>query len=162
MTTIGAPAFVPPLPRRAPGRVAIRVGIGARVGASACAVAILAVLSTAAWLNASPDGHGTHLQLGMFPCGWVMAFNKPCPTCGMTTSFSHAADLRFGASFLTQPMGMVLAVGSAAGFWGCLHVALTGSRLASICATMVRPRGLWTLAAGTAAAWVYKLATWPG
>lgn len=120
---------IPAIPARIERVRVARVGISARIGAAACASAILAVLCIAAWLRPDSAGHGTHQQLGLFPCGWVMALNKPCPTCGMTTAFAHAADCRFGRSFLTQPMGMVLALGSATIFWGCVHVAVTGSRL---------------------------------
>lgn len=45
------------------------------------------------WLNpyqsdGSPRQMATHTQLGMPPCNMVALIGKPCPTCGMTTSFS--------------------------------------------------------------------------
>lgn len=130
--------------------------------AGAVAAGLLAILAVAAWLTPSPHGHGTHTQMGMYPCGWVVAFDKPCPTCGMTTAFAHAADGRVWASARAQPMGMVLAVGSAGAFWGALHVAATGSRLGRVGATMLGGRGLWALAILGAAAWAYKVLTWTG
>lgn len=98
----------------------------------------------------------------MYPCGWVVAFDKPCPTCGMTTAFAHAADANLWQSAKTQPMGMLLAVGSAGVFWGAAHVAATGSRLGRVGATMLGGRSLWVLAGLSAAAWAYKVLTWPG
>ncbi len=149
-------------PDTAPGRRLNAVSASGRVLSGVIAAMMLAVLCIAAWVRPSPDGHGTHTQLGMYPCGWVRVLNKPCPTCGMTTAFAHAADSRLDRALIVQPMGAILAVGTAAGFWTALHVAFTGSRLGSICATMFRPWGVWTLAGLTAAAWAYKMLTWTG
>ena len=102
------------------------------------------------------------MQLGLRPCGWVVAFDKPCVTCGMTTAFAFAAEGDMASAARAQPMGLVLALATAAGFWAALHVALTGSRLGSICARMLGARWLWAIAALAAASWAYKLATWPG
>jgi hypothetical protein len=79
----------------------------------------------------------------------------------MTTAFSHAADGDLRASFLAQPLGCILALGAAAGFWGAVHVAATGSQLGTVCARLLQPRALWGLAGAAAAAWAYKYATWP-
>src|SRR6185503_8103051 len=49
------------------------------------------VLGVAAWLTPSPTGIGTHQQLHMPQCGWIAIADLPCPTCGMTTAFAHAA-----------------------------------------------------------------------
>ncbi len=56
------------------------------------AVGWLGVFAIAFWLN--PYVHGrartmeTHLQLGLEPCTFKTLCNLPCPSCGMTTSFS--------------------------------------------------------------------------
>jgi hypothetical protein len=138
-----------------------KVGLWARIGAGCIAGMVLGVLGTAAWLRADPAGHGTHTQLGMPQCTWAAAFNVPCPTCGMTTAFSHVAHGEFVAGFWAQPLGSVLALAAAAGFWGAVHVAVTGSQLGAYSARMLRPRVLWGLAGAAAAAWAYKYATWP-
>ncbi|MCA9610613.1 MAG: hypothetical protein KC619_33690, partial [Myxococcales bacterium] len=39
----------------------------------------LAVLVTAAMLTPSPEGHGTHTQLGLPPCGFLVYTGYPCP-----------------------------------------------------------------------------------
>lgn len=126
---------------------------------AACA----ALLGVAAWLSPDGAGHGTHTQLGMPPCGWVIAFDKPCPTCGMTTAFSHAVRGRLWAAFVAQPFGAVLAVAAATVFWMGLHSAVTGSRALSTLGRLFLPRYVWIGVALLIAAWVYKLVVWtPG
>lgn len=51
---------------------------------------IFGLLILARGLQPNPDGLGTHEQLGLPPCGFKMFFGKPCPSCGMTTSWAHA------------------------------------------------------------------------
>jgi hypothetical protein len=124
-------------------------------------VAALSLLGVAARLTPSATGVGTHLQLGLMQCGWIMAFGKPCPTCGMTTSFAHAAHGHLGPAIGAQPMGAALALAASAAFWIGLHVALTGSDLGRVCGILLRPRVLWLIAGAAGAAWAYKLLVWP-
>jgi Protein of unknown function (DUF2752) len=75
----------PQRPRRAPRYV--------RVFLAAMAVGFAAVLITAACLrpydaDGSANRMGTHMQLGLEPCNMVLMTGKPCPACGMTTSFA--------------------------------------------------------------------------
>lgn len=123
---------------------------------------MLALLLTARWVEPSPKGHGSHTQLLLQPCLWAAYFNKPCPTCGMTTAFAYAARGNLLQSFLTQPFGMVLAVSSAAIFWIALFVTVTGSTLARAMSGWVGSRALWLMLAGLLAGWAWKLATWTG
>ncbi|MEL7482766.1 MAG: DUF2752 domain-containing protein [Planctomycetota bacterium] len=137
-----------------------RLSIGPRLLAAVTAFACGAVLVTAASLKADDAGHGTHEQLGLPACGWAKTFNAPCMTCGMTTAFTHAAEGDLWASFVTQPAGMLLSVGTAAVFWLGLFVAVTGSRLGEHLARLVTPRTLVIAAFLGGAAWVYKLIVW--
>lgn len=130
--------------------------LGALIGALAC----LAVILMAAWVNPDPRGHGTHEQFGWAPCGILAATGRPCFTCGMTTSFAHAAHGQFWSSLRTQPMAFVMVVSTAAAFWGCLHVALTGSRLGAVASRLLRPRWMWLAAGLWGVSWVYTLLTW--
>ena len=135
---------------------------GRRVLAGVLAGACLSLLILAAWLSPSSDGHGTHTQLGFRPCAWASLSDKPCPSCGMTTAFAYAAEGSFTASMAAQPMGFMLAMGAATIFWGALHVAVFGSAVGQFAAHMVRPSTLWIFGGAAAAAWAYKIVTWPG
>lgn len=138
------------------------VTLGHRLGALAIACACLAVLLAAARLSPSDSGHGTHVQLGLPPCGWAMILGKPCPTCGMTTAVAHAAQGRPVAALLTQPAGAAVALLTASIFWVCAYVACTGSRLGERMLASLSVRAVWWSLAILLAAWGYKVLTWRG
>ena len=59
----------------------------------AMALAFTVVLTLAFTLNpydadGQPRTMATHTQLGLPPCNFVTLTGKPCPACGMTTSFA--------------------------------------------------------------------------
>ncbi|MEP7337375.1 MAG: DUF2752 domain-containing protein [Acidobacteriota bacterium] len=64
-------------------------------------------LAIARLLHPSAKGYGTHQQLGLPPCVFFQLTGIPCPSCGLTTSFAHAARLHFYQAFLTQPFGLI-------------------------------------------------------
>jgi len=74
------------------------------------------VLAATAWialgvawmLEPSPEGLGTHEQLGMAPCGFYRMFGIPCPTCGMTTAFACLAHGDVAGALVAQPFALVL------------------------------------------------------
>lgn len=138
------------------------MGFGPRLLGLVLALGCAAVLWTASDLSADEAGHGTHEQLGLPPCMWAQSFDAPCMTCGMTTAFTHAAEGDLWTSFVTQPMGMLLAVATAAVFWVGLFVAVTGSRLGEHAARLLSTRVLLLTAALGGAAWVYKIVVWNG
>lgn len=111
-------------------------------------------------MRADADGHGTHQQLGLPPCGWVIAFDAPCPTCGMTTSFAHAAAGDPIAGIVNQPMGGLLAVATAMVFVGAAHAALFGVNPGPLLKPLRRPLSLWVGIGSILASWVYKIVTW--
>ena len=68
------------------------------------------VLTIARVLSPSPNGLGTHQQLGLPPCFFHQWTGIPCPTCGMTTSFAYTVRFHFYEAFVTQPFGMFACV----------------------------------------------------
>ncbi|HJL16328.1 MAG TPA: DUF2752 domain-containing protein [Sandaracinaceae bacterium LLY-WYZ-13_1] len=74
----------------------------------------LAVLITAATLTPAAEGHGTHTQLGLPPCGFLVYTGFPCPGCGLTTSFSHMIRLDVVGAFGANPFGILLFLCTAA------------------------------------------------
>jgi hypothetical protein len=124
------------------------------------AAACLAPLLIAARINPDRAGHGTHEQLGLPACAWAATTGAPCPTCGMTTAFAHAVRGELLAAFLAQPMGLLLALGAAVGFWAGLHVALTGSALGRVFARLLAPKFVWIIAGVAAVSWAYKWMVW--
>lgn len=140
---------------------ASRVNTPARVVAAFIAMSLLAMLAIGASLNPDPHGHGTHTQLGLPRCGWEAALGMPCATCGMTTAVTHMAHGHPVRAFLTQPLGALIALAAAAGFWAALHVAATGSQVGTLIGRWIRPRTLIALGVIAMAAWGYTIATWP-
>lgn len=119
----------------------------------------LTLLVVSAFLRPSADGMGTHTQLGLPACGWMLSTGYPCPTCGMTTSFAAAANASFLASARAQPFGTLLAISTAIGFWGCLHVTAFGSRIGRIFARAFTSRVLIGLVILFLLSWGYKILT---
>ena len=72
-----------------------------------CAVAIT-VLTIAVRLNPDPRGVGTHEQLGLPPCAFLIEHGIPCVSCGMTTAFTAMAHLRPGLAWQANPFGILL------------------------------------------------------
>lgn len=133
-----------------------------RILAAIVAIGAASVLGLAAWLEPSEAGLGTHEQLNMPSCGWITLMDLPCPTCGMTTSFAHAADGRFLASFVAQPLGFLLAIATTMALFVAVYVVFTGSRVAGQFTRLwVRGSG-WALTAIIVAAWVYKVISYKG
>lgn len=129
-----------------------------RLLALSIAGAAMAVLITAAWLRPDIAGYGTHTQLGLQPCGFLMRTGIPCAGCGMTTSFAYLVRGRMISSFVAQPFGMILCILTAASFWAALYIALTGRPAYRLLAT-ISPRFhalFWIPLAG--AAWLWKIA----
>jgi len=114
--------FTPPVERQ-------RLGPAGRAAALIIACAALSVLVLALQLKPSRDGNGTHLQMGFQPCTFLRTTNLPCPSCGMTTSFSWFAHGNWLASFYVQPGGFALALTCGAVFWAGLYAAVTASPL---------------------------------
>jgi hypothetical protein len=85
------------------------------------------VFGAAGYINPyAPDGTpkrmATHTQLGLAPCNFVEMTGKPCPACGMTTSFALLVRGDVRGSLGANWVGTALAA-----FWaGLLAWAVIG------------------------------------
>src|SRR3990172_8946598 len=70
----------------------------------------LAVLAAAGWMTPDRSHLGTHRQLGLPPCAFVAVTGFPCPTCGMTTSFSFVVRGRLFEAAKSSLFGSFLAI----------------------------------------------------
>lgn len=61
-------------------------------------------------LKPSASGHGTHEELGLPPCPSVLIFDRPCPGCGLTTSWTAFIHGHFSEAFHAHPLGPILYV----------------------------------------------------
>lgn len=84
----------------------------------------VAVTVIAVFLKPNPSLHGTHTQLNLPACPSVVLFHRPCPGCGLTTSWTAFVHGNFGLSFQAHPLGpflymtfTVLALLSGFGWW---------------------------------------------
>jgi hypothetical protein len=87
---------------------AIPSPVALRLAGLAVALPATIVLGLAVWLTPSPEGVGTHQQLGLSGCTMLTITGWPCPMCGMTTTFTHLAHLHVLDAVKTQPFGLVL------------------------------------------------------
>lgn len=137
--------------------------LGRRLIGAVVAICCATVLGLAAWLEPAPSGIGTHrMIIGLPPCGWVAGMNMPCPTCGMTTAFAHAADGNLLASFRAQPFGALLALFTACAFLVGGYVAATGSRVGWMLRRLWFRHAIWILTIAALLAWGYKILDFKG
>lgn len=71
----------------------------------------------------------THMQLGLPPCKFYEMFNKPCPSCGLTTSFALLMHGDLTGSVRANAVGTLLAAFCFALVPWSLLVALRGRYL---------------------------------
>jgi hypothetical protein len=91
---------------------------------------IAAVFGVALWLRPNPAGVGTHRQLGLPPCTFMLLTGGvPCPSCGMTTSFSHLIRGQVLSSLQANPVGTLLASLCLLALPYCLLCGIWGRRL---------------------------------
>jgi hypothetical protein len=92
-----------------------KAGRWVRISLLGIGLTLVAVFATALWLNpynadGSPRSMATHTTLGLPPCNFVELTGKPCPSCGMTTSFALLVRGDVGNSLNANWAGTTLAV----------------------------------------------------
>jgi hypothetical protein len=108
----------PPRRRRDPAkaaREAARLRRVVRVSLAAVAIALAGVFAAAFRIHpydedGRPRTMSTHTQLGMPPCNFVSLTGKPCPSCGMTTSFALLVRGDVAASLRANWVGSIICV----------------------------------------------------
>jgi hypothetical protein len=132
---------------------------GQRIALAGLALALLALLGTARTLTPDARGHGTHEQLGLPPCTFYVIFQRPCPACGMTTSWAWLLRGEIGRALAANAGGTLLA-----------GLALTGAAWLLVSALRGRWFGgrpsPWAMAAiaamvglTTAGQWIWRMWT---
>ena len=116
-------------------------------------------IATAAFLVPDAAGHGTHTQLGLPPCGFLVLTDLPCPGCGLTTCFAHLVRGEWILATRANSFGVMLFFVSAA----CGVTALAGLiRGFPVIATLERLHAeKWALllAVGSLVVWGVRVAT---
>ena len=140
----------------------LRATLESRMYAAIISVAVSVIFLAAAWVTPNDRGVGTHHQLGLPTCSWIVAADIPCPTCGMTTSFSHAVRGQFLQSLFTQPMGLVIAIGTFLIGVIAIFTTITGRSLALIWMPFCGRKYIILLGIFAILAWGFKILDYRG
>lgn len=144
--SLSSAALSAPGNRLARGGLPAELSVRQRRRLAVVGAALIAALAVATWLKPDPRGRGTHRQLGLPPCTFLLLFGFPCPSCGMTTSWAHVMHGNLGVAARTNLGGTLLALASlVAGPW-LLACAAQGRWLVQ------RPDDRWLAIA--AASWI--------
>lgn len=81
-----------------------------RIGLAVLGLLLGTMLLVACWLVPETSGRGTHQQLGLPPCTFVLLFDSRCPSCGMTTAWAHVVRGQFVRAARANSGGMLLAL----------------------------------------------------
>lgn len=134
-----------------------KLPLSGRLFALAVALGCLCLLLIAAKLTPSPDGYGSHTEMGFQSCQFLQKTGLPCPGCGMTTSWTWFVRGNMAASLYVQPMGMVLAIIAVLCFWTGLYVAITGRPVYRLLRVLPSRYYYWPLATLAVLAWAWKI-----
>jgi hypothetical protein len=127
-----------------------------RAAAIGLAGSLIALLMVASQLTPSPNGLGTHQQLGLPPCTMRVLAGIRCPGCGMTTSWALFMNGRWGESISANLGGFLLAMYSIGFVAVSSKVALSG-RLPSVDAQRILAMTLLAIATVTLVNWGWTL-----
>lgn len=81
------------------------------------------------YLRPDQHGHGTHQQLGLPPCPSVLLFDRPCPGCGLTTSWTNFLHGNILQAVKCHPLGIPMYLGFTFVALASLYGNFKGQRL---------------------------------
>jgi hypothetical protein len=134
-----------------------RAALGDRLAQTGIAAGAWIVLILAFHLHPSPEGLGTHQQLGFEPCAFYQMTGRPCPGCGLTTAFAHMAHGQVVQAAIVQPFGAVLFVLTLAAALGTTVTAIRGRSWNLVLMRHVTPAWLFVLAGLGFGGWIFKI-----
>lgn len=130
-----------------------------RLGWWAIAFGSALVLLAAAWLEPDSRGYGTHTQLGLPPCGFLLLTGAPCPGCGLTTAFAHGIRGDWMAAVGANPLGLALFVAVCASVPIGITAGWRGWSLDSVIERFALNRWALALGTGAVAIWVARFSS---
>ena len=131
--------------------------VGQRIALVMLALVLLALLVTAGTMTPDERGHGTHQQLGLPPCTFYVIFQRPCPACGMTTSWAWLLRGEVGHALAANAGGMLLACMSLVGTAWLLVSALCGRWFGGRPSEWILAGIVGLISLVTAGQWIWRL-----
>lgn len=119
----------------------------------------LIVLATAGALDPDARGYGTHTQLGLPPCGFLLLTGSPCPGCGLTTAFAYAMAGQWSLAASANPLGLVLFVVVCCGLPLAVIAALRGWSFDEVIQRFALSRWALAVAGCAVVLWVVRMAS---
>ncbi len=101
---------------------------------------------------------GTHQALGLNACQFLQQTGLPCPSCGMTTSFSLMMHGQPFAAIYVQPFGALLAVATLVAVWVAGYAGLTGRPIYRLARVVRWERWILPVLLLATGAWAWKIA----
>jgi len=120
----------------------------------------ITLLVLASLIDPDRRGHGTHEQLGLPPCGIAEVYDRPCPSCGYTTTFAYSVRFQWLRAIINQPFAFIVFLFTVAGIPTALRVIVKGWSILYASQTWPWTRIVLGGIALWLAAWAYKWYTW--
>jgi hypothetical protein len=117
------------------------------------------VLAAAAAIEPDVRGYGTHTQLGLPPCGFLLLTGSPCPGCGLTTAFAYGIRGHWSLALSANPLGFALFLVVCACIPLGVVAALRGWSLDTVIERFALNRWALALAGCAVVVWVVRLAS---
>lgn len=132
---------------------------GADLNLRVCGLVSLLVMLLARRLTPSSLGVGTHQQLGLPACPFLLMTAFPCPVCGITTSLAHAVRGEWAYSVETQPFGLLIFIAGTVLVIMNLLPIRSGIDLIQLIRSRHGSLFAYTLAIFFILSWCYKIAS---